>query len=90
MDDFFNFMGLSESRQISYLNFDANPLEVHMDYKDPTLILGLSQKVIKQKRIVYDIFQLFGDVGGFNDFFILFASIITGFYTDKLMEASLV
>jgi len=43
-----------------------------------------------QKRIVYDTFALFGDVGGTYDFLVLTLSTCFGFFSEKLMFASLV
>lgn len=60
-------------------------LSGHVDHHD-----SLSSKVIKQKRIFYTIFMLIGDVGGMNDFLVLQANILFGFFSSKLMYASII
>ena len=52
--------------------------------------ITLSNKVKKQKRIAYDAFMLFGDVGGLRDFLGLFLSAFFGFFSERFMTASLV
>ena len=89
-DNTFNFMGMTEPRKISYLNFDANQNSIELSTQYSTILLSLSSKVVKQKRIVYDIFMLFGDIGGVKDFLFFNSSFVFGIFSKKLMEASLV
>mmetsp|Transcript_47924 Transcript_47924/g.63427 ORF Transcript_47924/g.63427 Transcript_47924/m.63427 type:complete len:164 (+) Transcript_47924:349-840(+) len=85
-------MGLSEPKTLSYLNTD--PIVVDQSafgYQAPlTITVSLSSKVVKQKRMVYDIFMLFGDVGGFYDFFVIALATIFGATSEKLRVADLV
>lgn len=52
--------------------------------------IWLSEETLIQRRIVYDLFMMFGDVGGLNDFFDLFLMAIFGFFSQKLMMAFVV
>ena len=52
--------------------------------------MSLSQKVTRQRRVVYDIFMMFGDVGGLNDFLVLIFSGLFGFISNTFLDASLV
>ena len=54
------------------------------------VLLHTSDKVKIQKRKVYNIFAMFGNVGGLMDFFSLILASIFGFYSDKFLEAQLV
>ena len=54
------------------------------------LLLALSKKVVLQKRIVYDISTMLGDVGGLYDFIVLVTSTVIGFFSEKLMFAKLI
>ena len=53
-------------------------------------MIGLSSKVVVQKRIIYDILMMFGDVGGLYDFLVLGLSTIFSFFSEHLMTASLI
>ena len=68
--------------------------EVPVDVSGQTLgtsfILTLSSKVTIQKRVVYDIFMMFGDVGGLYDFIIISFTSLFGFWSEHFMRASLV
>ena len=43
-----------------------------------------------QKRVVYDLFMMFGDVGGLNDFLALVLASLFGLASERLLMASLV
>ena len=49
----------------------------------------LSQKVYIQKRTVYDLAMMFGDVGGLHDFFTLGLFLLTDIYAQKFLFASI-
>ena len=76
-------MGLSQSKKLNYLNFDESMIEwpvldeIHMNIPLSTHIM-LSKKITIQKRIVYDLFSMLGDVGGLYDF--LYISLFTIFH----------
>ena len=54
-----------------------------------TIGLSISNKVHIQKRIVYDILMMFGDVGGLNDFAGLFLATVFGYFSEDLMIAKM-
>ena len=54
------------------------------------IIISLSKKVIHQKRNVYNIFMMFGDVGGLNDFLCLLISPVFGLFSDYLLNGDMV
>ena len=43
-----------------------------------------------QKRVVYDVFMMFGDVGGLNDFLVLVLASFFGLASERFLLASLV
>ena len=43
-----------------------------------------------QKRIVYDIFMLFGDIGGLGDFLVLGLASVFGLFSEHLKTADLI
>ena len=49
----------------------------------------LSNKVMIQKRIVYDIFMMSGDIGGLFDFSFLILASLFGYFAEQFMQASL-
>ena len=51
--------------------------------------MHLSNKVTVQKRIVYDIFMMFGDVGGLRDFISIFLSAFFGLVSSKFLNSSI-
>ena len=84
-------MGLSEPKSITFLNTDSS-----VEYLPDTnflanfsVYINLSHKVIIQKRVVYDIFMMFGDVGGLRDFLYLFLTSVFGFFSDEFLNASI-
>ena len=93
-DDRINFMGLNEPKIINYLNPDDLIIETpetlsQMQY-GTCFALSISNVVTKQKRVVYDIFMLFGDVGGLYDFIFLILASVLGFWSEAFMRSSLV
>ena len=69
-------MSLSAPKELNYLNFAQSIQEWPVVDKTLTFsaIFTLSDKVIIQKRVVFDIFMMFGEVGGLYDFLILVLS----------------
>lgn len=53
-------------------------------------MISLSKKVVYQKRTVYDIFMMFGDVGGLNDFLGVLLSSVFGLFSDSLLNGAMV
>ena len=53
-------------------------------------MINLSHKVIIQKRVVYDVFMMFGDVGGLRDFLGVFLASIFGFFSEEFFNAKIV
>ena len=47
----------------------------------PGFILKLSDNIVIEKRTRYSVWDLLGDVGGFNDGLILLCQLLTSFYT---------
>ena len=90
-DDWFNFMGLSPPKTINYFNFDpVVTMAPQQENSDMIFEVSLSNRVIKQKRIVYDVFMMFGDVGGLNDFLALGLTMVFGFFSNRYMVADFV
>ena len=66
-------MGLSQPKRLNYLNFakvvqDLPPVNLSTKHSPFQVLIGLSNNVTLEKRDVYDIFMMFGEVGGLNDF----------------------
>ena len=90
-DDRVNFMGLASPKELHYLNFNESPASIPDGFFPHfTVMVTLTDKVIIQKRVVYDAFMMFGDVGGLRDFVGLFLSAIFTFFSERILKASLV
>ena len=93
-DNFINFLGMSNPTEINYLNFADKPRDIPIAMTPQTsgtsIMISLSQDFIIEKRIVYDIFMMFGDVGGLFDFLVLILMTLFGFWSELLMRDSLV
>ena len=61
-----------------------------MTNSDFSINLSLSNRIFVQKRVVYDILMMFGDVGGLYDFLFLGLSSILGYISNNLLQCSLV
>ena len=86
-------MGLSEPKELNYLNFDKSSLKVsHRSFDQPhfSVMISLSNEVTVQKRIVYDMFMLFGDIGGLRDFLALILASVFGLFSEHLKTADLI
>ena len=57
---------------------------------DFTIVVNISNKVHIQKRFVYNILMMFGDVGGLNDFLALIFATIFGYFSENLMLARMI
>ena len=94
-DDFINFMGLAAPKEIEFLNFYevtekfsvVSDLAVHVSY---LVEFTLSDRIVVQQRVVYDIFMMFGEVGGLNDFLVLVLASIFGPFSEKFLQVSLI
>ena len=84
-------MGLEEPKEFDYLNISDNYKVSSNSIDNSTKIwISLSKKINYQKRIVYDIFMMFGDVGGLNDFLGLLISPIFGLFSEFLLSGDMV
>ena len=84
-------MGLEEPKEFNYLNLSDSYKVLNNAFDNSTKItISLSKKVNYQKRIVYDIFMMFGDVGGLNDFLGLLISTVFGLFSDYLLNGDMV
>ena len=86
-----NFLGLMPAKKISYLNFDEYVQEQQANINNEfTIALIISDKFTIQKRIVYDIFEMLGDVGGLHDFLlIIILSSFFGTFSQNFMVTSI-
>ena len=84
-------MGLAEPKTVSYLNFAENfhDLPTHGSAKFSATMF-LSTKVTIQKRTVYDIFMMFGEVGGLRDFIFLILAPFLSLFSERFLLASIV
>lgn len=81
-DDRFDLLGFSEPKQVDYMNFDENILLVEEEFVGVLkIVINQSKKVTKQKRVVYNCFMMFGDVGGLYDFLRLALATIFGTFS---------
>ena len=74
------------------MNLRDNANEKISSYEGASLTvqLNLSNKITIQKRVVYTVFEMLGDVGGLYDFFALGLTTIFGVFSDRLMLSSLI
>ena len=87
-------MGLGSAKEISFLN-SADVMKAHtQDFttnKRTSFVFTLSNRIVKQKRVVYDLFMMLGDVGGLSDIIIgicltLVSVVNEPFMTSKLIQ----
>ena len=86
-------MNKPEPRQINYLNFDPKYLEWASSqdtFKFSSITVNLSNRVVIQKRIVYDALTMLGDVGGLQEILDRELAPILLFFSEHLMSASFV
>ena len=89
-DDNLNFLGLGAPKKINYLNFSNIVKEWPEPWSTFSIDLALSQKVIIQKRIVYDLSMMLGDVGGLYDFLNLCHGIIFWFFSSRFLITKMI
>lgn len=66
-DNKYDFLGFEQPKMLNYLNFRDEPVTVRNEKNHQfVIIFSLSNNVYIQKRVVYNIFTMFGDVGGLN------------------------
>ena len=82
-------MGLQSPFEIDYLNFDMIVKENSDKHFKFTIYMSLARQVVYQKRVVYDIFMMFGDVGGLYDFLIISLAPLLSFLSSKFMVTEL-
>ena len=83
-------MDLFEPTIINYLNMDDLVTEFNYKSEHDHFMIYLDQRVTIQRRTVYGVFQMFGDLGGLNDFLILIAAPVFSFFSGQFKESSLV
>ena len=90
-DDRVNFLGLTEPKEINYLTVTPGK-ELYPDaYPNATnFVFSLSKEVNVQRRVVYDVFMMFGDVGGLLDFILIIFRPMIFYISGSFMSASLV
>ena len=93
-DDAVNFMDLSPSKDFTYFNFDENIRPFPLTLNEPSgrtiFAFFLSKKIVVQKRFVYDLFTMLGDVGGMSDFFFFVLSSICHLFSNKLLTTAMI
>ena len=91
-DDVINSLGLTEPKVFNYFNFASEIKEEpgYLHSNALSIYLQISDKVFKQKRTVYDILMMAGDVGGLNDFLIIAMAAIFGTFSHSFLQATLV
>ena len=63
--------------------------ESYNPYGAFTVTIALSNKIMIQKRVVYDLYVMLGDIGGFYDFFSIMFTQVFGFFATRLMHGEL-
>ena len=90
-DDILNPQGLIEPTEIKYLNFNKYFYEYQSKYNPGfTIQLRLDNTIQIQKRVVYNLLMMFGDVGGFHDIIRWLLPTIFTFFADKFIKADLI
>ena len=91
-DSWLDIVGLSEPKHLRYMNIDQIP--VHQprvsDLGYFAIQIFLSNRVVIQKRVVYNILMMFSDVGGLYDFIFLGLHTIITFCSSDLAQAELI
>ena len=89
-DERYPTFGFGKSREFNYLNFDNN--YVIQESNRPglyfELTFSLSRKVFVQNRIVYNVLDMLGDVGGLFEILQIGLSVFCGFYARNLFLIS--
>ena len=90
-DDMINFLGLAPAKKIDYLNYSSIVHDAGFSESDGLfeVFFTLSGQVMIQKRLVLDIFMVFGEVGGVNDFFILVLQFLFLWQSEQYLMLSL-
>ena len=85
-DDRYPSFGFGKPRKINYLNFDSNYVTEESNrpgtYFEVTF--SLSRKVFIQNRLVYNILDMLGDIGGLFEILQIFLSVFIGFFARNL------
>ena len=84
-------MGMSSPKELNYLNYaDAVIEEKDFTGIPFTVYVTLSRKVYIYQRVVYDIFMMFGEVGGLWDFISLGLAPLFLAFSQCFLHAELV
>ena len=85
-------MELMEPKELDFLNFKPQYKYAPQSdiFEHFTIVINISSDVFIQKRIVYDVLTMLGDVGGLNEFVLSIFAAIIGFFSNSLMVRSLI
>ena len=84
-------MGFAKSKEINYINFNKLVREQTVNpYGEFGFFFNISNRIVIQKRTVYTLLMMFGDVGGLSDFLVLGLSAFFTMYEEPMMLASMV
>ena len=82
-------MEIFKPKEINFLNISDRIVESTFTEEEFTLTFTVSNKIFKQKRVVYDFLMMFGDVGGLSDFNVIIFGTILGFFANRFMHKEL-
>ena len=66
---------------MTYLELSKQPLQESTRIVDGGATFRISDNIVVEKRSRYTVWDLLGDVGGFNDGLVLVCQLLTSFYT---------
>ena len=86
-------LGLKDPKQLNYLTYSSDR-QLQPEYSKEDIVMHfkftLSNEVVVQKRVVYNMFTMFGDVGGLLDFILIVLTPIFSYFSSSLSSATLV
>jgi len=92
-DNRFDLLGLLSPKEVDYLIIDSHNTDwpnTAVEGNQTTFLFMLTRKVTLQKRVVYNVFMMLGDIGGLNDILGIFVSFIVGIFSSQLMQSELI
>ena len=96
-DSWLPLLMFENSFELDYLNLEASPKISSLNTPDGEhqefsfqVYFVLSNEITIQRRVVYDVLMMFGDVGGLYDFLILLFAGIFDAYSSKLKNLALI
>ena len=89
-DDRYPSFGFGKSRELNYLNFDSNYVTEEQNHPGIyfEVTFNLSRKVFVQNRLVYNILDMLGDIGGLFEILQIFLSVFIGFFARNFFQMS--